>query len=440
MTHTDPNPDLAAKVDTYMQALVALDRFSGAILIAREGEVLMSAGYGLANREHGVPNTPQTKFRLGSITKQFTAVAILILQQQSKLRVQDPISAHLPDCPDAWKPVTIHHLLNHTSGMPEHTNRLNWQTTGRSPLTVQGVVDLFRDLPLDFQPGEAHQYSNSGYILLGQIVEQVADMPFEAFVREQIFAPLGMENTGYDRSDRVLEHRATGYDLRNGTYVNANFLDMSIPHAAGALYSTVGDLLLWDQSFYTETLLPQSSLQTMTTLSPFLANYGYGIAMGSQFGRRLVGHGGGIHGFLTKLDRYPDEKVCIAALSNLTSANPHEVARTLAAILFGEEYEIPELRTPIQIDPGVLKSYAGEYQFAPGISIAVEAEDRHLTAVATGGGRAEFLPESEVQFFRKSSDDETKEDRMTFFRDAAGKVTHLILRQQDAEERADRIG
>ncbi|MBT4496147.1 MAG: serine hydrolase [Gemmatimonadetes bacterium] len=440
MTNTHPNPDLASKVDTYMQALVTLDRFSGAILIARAGEVLMSAGYNLANREHGVPNTPQTKFRLGSVTKQFTAMAILILQHQGKLRVQDPISALLPGCPDAWEPVTVHHLLNHTSGMPEHTDRISWQTTGRSPLTVQGVVDLFKDLPLDFQPGENHQYSNSGYILLGQIIEQVSGMPYETFVRKQILDPLGMENTGYDRSDRVLEHRATGYDLRDGAYVNAGFLDMSLPHAAGALYSTVEDLLLWDQSFYTETFVPQSSLQTMTMLSPFLANYGYGIAMGSQFGRQLVGHGGGIHGFLTKLDRYPDEKVCIAVLSNLTSTNPHEVARTLAAILFGEEYEIPEVHTPARVESDILESYAGEYQFAPGIVVTIKAGDQQLTAAVSGGSRAELLPESETQFFRKSGDDESKEDRVTFFRDVAGEVTHLVLKQQDAEERANKIG
>ncbi len=299
MTSEKTSSDIAAEVDTCIQALVALDRFSGSVLIAREGEVLASAGYGLANREHGVPNTPQTKFRLGSLTKQFTAMAILLLQDQDKLQLQDPISRLLPDCPDTWDTVTIHHLLNHTSGIPEHTDRLDWKTTGRTPMRVQEIADLFRHQPLDFQPGARHQYSNSGYILLGQVIEQVAGVSYEAFVQERIFVPLGMADTGYDRSDLVLENRAAGYDLRDDVYVNADFLDMSIPHAAGALYSMVEDLLLLDQSIYSEQLVPRDSLEAMWSISPFLANYGYGVGAGSLFGRRLIGHDGGIHGFVT---------------------------------------------------------------------------------------------------------------------------------------------
>jgi CubicO group peptidase (beta-lactamase class C family) len=218
-------PSLAAKADAYVQALVALDQFSGSVLIGREDQVLFASGYGLANREHGVANTPQTKFRLGSVTKQFTAMAVLILQGQGKLRVHDPVTKVLPDCPQAWERVTIHHLLTHTSGIPEHTNGLDWKTTGRAPHTPKGVIDLFRERPLDFQPGEAHQYSNSGYVLLGHIIEQVADASYEAFLQEHVLGPLGMANTGYDSSGRVLEHRATGYDLRAGTFVNASFAD-----------------------------------------------------------------------------------------------------------------------------------------------------------------------------------------------------------------------
>lgn len=427
------NSDLASKVDTYMQALVALDRFSGSILIAREGEVLVSAGYGLANREHGVPNTPQTKFRLGSVTKQFTAMAILILQNQGKLQVQDQISEILPDCPEVWDEVTIHHLLNHTAGIPEHTDRIDWRTTGRSPLTIQGIVDLFKDRPLDFQPGEKHQYSNSGYILLGQIVEQVAGMSYETFVSEHIFRPLGMENTGYDRNERVLEQRAMGYDLRDDMFVNAEYLDMSIPHAAGGLYSTVEDLLLWDQAFYTEQLVPRASLEAMCMLSPFLANYGYGVGVGQLFNRRTIGHGGGIHGFLTHLIRYPEEKLCFVVLSNLTCAEPFEVSRTLAAMVFDEEYTVPKVRTPARIEPGVYESYEGKYQLAPGIVITIKAGDQRLIARASGGGRADFFPESETQFFRKSND-----DRLTFLKDETGNVTHLIF-QQEVEVQANRI-
>ena len=371
MTTFDSKSDLSSKVDTYMQALVTLDRFSGSILIAREGEVLLSKGYGLANREHGVLNTPQTKFRLGSVTKQFTAMAILILQDQGKLQVREPISKVLPNCPDAWIPVTIHHLLNHTSGIPEHTNIMEWKTTGRSPQTVQGIIDMFQGKPLDFQLGDDHRYSNSGYILLGQIVELVSGMSYEAFLTKHVFGPLGMENTGYDWNEQVLDHRASGYNLRDDRIVNAEYLDMSIPFAAGALYSTVEDLLLWDQALYTERLVPRASLEAMFMLCPFLSNYGYGVAVGQQFKRRWIGHSGGIHGFLTHLIRYPDEKLFVVVLSNLTSAKPAGVSQTLTAIVFGEEYDVPEVRTPIQLESDVCQSYEGEYELAPGIVITI---------------------------------------------------------------------
>ena len=435
MTDADLKPDIASKVEAYMQALVDLDRFSGSILVARNGHAMISKGYGFANREHGVQNTPKTKFRLGSVTKQFTAMAILILQNRGKLEVQNPVAGYIPNCPEAWEPVTVHHLLNHTSGMPEHTNAIDWQTTGRAPHTVQGVIDLFKDKPLDFRPGEQHRYSNSGYILLGHIIEQITGQSYEAFVTKNIFEPLGMENTGYDHTDRVLSHRASGYDKRGDTFVNAGYLDMSLPHAAGGLYSTVEDLLLWDQALYTDRLVPFSCLETMFMLSPFLANYGYGVGIGQRFGRRVIGHGGGIHGFLTMLDRYIEDKVCIIVLSNLTSAAPGAIAKTLAAIVFGEEYEVPQRRVPAQLASEIYTSYEGQYELAPGVILNVKAGEDRLVVTATGGGTAEFFPESEVRFFRTSSD-----DQITFCKSKEGSVTHLVLLQEGVDERGNRIG
>lgn len=434
MANTSPNPEIAPKFEEYMQALVDLDRFSGAILVGRDGNVLVSKGYGLANREHDVPNTPQTKFRLGSITKQFTAMAILILQNRDKLKAHDPISKHVPDCPAAWEPATIHHLLNHTSGVPNYTDFIDWETTGRSPLTVQGVIELFKNKPLNFQPGKGHRYSNSGYILLGYIVEQVSGKSYEAFLTESIFEPLGMKNTGYGHTAHVLSHRASGYDQRGDTIENAGYLDMSIPHAAGGLYSTVEDLFLWDQALYTERLVPFEYLKTMFMLNPFLANYGYGVGIGQKFNRRVAGHSGEIPGFVSHMDRYPDEKVCVVVLSNLTSAKPGTIAQDLAAIVFGEKYEIPRKRIPVQLEPNVYTAYEGQYQLAPGVVLTIKPEDQRLTVEASGGGRAEFYPESEVQFFRKSND-----DRIIFYKNEAGDVTHLVLRQEGVKERADRI-
>lgn len=434
MTGIEASSNLTTKVDAYMQALVKLDQFSGSILIAREGKVLVSKGYSLANREHGVPNTPKTKFRLGSVTKQFTAMAILILQNQGVVHVQDPVSKLLPNCPDAWERVTIHHLLNHTSGIPEYTTREFFETTGRSKLSVQGVVDLFRNRPMDFYPGEEYRYSNSGYILLGQIVEVMSGMSYESFASKHIFEPLVMENTGYDWSSRVLEHRAMGYGHRNNRYVNAEFLDMSLPHAAGALYSTVEDLLLWDSALYTDRLVPKDSLETMFMFTPFLANYGYGVAIRREFNRQVIGHSGGIPGFVTHLDRYPEDKICIVVLSNLESSTPSKVSRTVAAIVFGEEYKIPDVRVPLQLEPEVYRLYEGDYRLTAGVVISIRAGDRRLIATAGGGGEGEFFPDSDTVFFQKAND-----DKITFFKDETGGVTYLSLRQQGIEERAFKI-
>jgi len=338
--------DFATQVDEYMLAGVELEHFSGAICIARAGEVLFSRGYGLANHEHDVPNTPRTKFRLASITKQFTATVIMQLQQQGKLHVNDKIGAHLAECPSTWEAVTIHHLLNHTSGIPSHTSFPETRATITLPKTVPELIASFKDRPLDFAPGQRWSYNNSGYILLGAIVEHITERSYEQAVCEQIFEPLGMSDSGYDRHSSVLPQRAAGYARRDGAIVNADYVDMSIPYAAGALYSTVDDLYLWDRALYSDRLLPQELLVTMFTPTliaepPGQANYGYGWEIDRLFERSWVGHEGGIFGFSTKLMRFLDERVLIVVLSNFESPLVLTIAPALAAIVFGEPYRMP---------------------------------------------------------------------------------------------------
>src|SRR5690242_2552197 len=229
--------DLQAKVDERLNALVKANQFSGAVLIARDGRVLVSKGYGMANLETETPNTPQTIFRLGSITKQFTATAIMMLQEQGKLSVQDSICKYVTDCPAAWQPITLHHLLSHTGGVPNFTSFPDYLKTMALPTTVEALIARFKDKPLDFQPGEKWSYSNSGYVLLGHVIEKVSGQSYEAFLQERIFAPLGMKNTGYDHNADVLPHRAAGYMPRGDKVVNARYLDMTIPFSAGGLYS-----------------------------------------------------------------------------------------------------------------------------------------------------------------------------------------------------------
>ena len=326
--------ELASRVEEYMAARIARNHFSGSILIARDGKVLFSQGYGMANLELDVPNTPQTKFRLGSITKQFTAMAILILQERGKLNVQDKVKKYLPDAPKAWDDITIRHLLTHTSGIPNYTALPDFLKTLPVRVTLKELIAKFKDKPLDFKPGEKFSYSNSGYIVLGQIIETVAGQNYPSFLKQAILDPLKMNDTGYDNATAILKHRASGYTRRLGIVLtNCDYVDMSIPHAAGALYSTVLDLLKWDQALYSEKLVPRKTIEAMFT--PFKGNYGYGWLIDKKFGLTRYEHGGGIMGFVTIIERYPEEKLLVVALSNLENSPIGEIGTDLAAIALG---------------------------------------------------------------------------------------------------------
>jgi CubicO group peptidase (beta-lactamase class C family) len=326
--------DLASRANEYLSAETLAGRFSGAALIARDGKALFSRGYGFANAEHEVPNTPQTKFRLGSLTKQFTAMAIMILQERGKLSVQDPVAKYVPDCPDAWRDITLHHVLTHTAGIPNLTTFPDYRQTMMLPSPVTRTVARFKNRPLQFKPGERFQYSNSGYILLGYIIELVSGGSYEDFLRQNIFEPLKMADSGYDHYESVLKHRASGYARADGRMINAPYQDMSIPHGAGALYSTTQDLLRWDQALYTGQLVSQKTIETV--FNPNKNNYAYGWMVGKQFGRTEVSHGGQINGFSSFIARYPADKVCVIVLSNFEQTRLRKISLELAAMVFRE--------------------------------------------------------------------------------------------------------
>jgi CubicO group peptidase (beta-lactamase class C family) len=414
--------NLTARVDEYLNELVKQNRFSGSILIARDGHVLMRKGYGMANYETDVPNTPQTKFRLGSITKQFTAVAIMMLQERGKLSVQDSICKYVPECPAAWQPVRIHHLLTHTSGIWNLTNSPDYRKTMSLPSTPTETIARFKDKPLDFTPGERFNYSNSGYILLGYLVEKVSGQTYEAFLRENIFEPLKMMNTGYDNPNTVLKNRASGYSMRTGNLTNALYLDMTIPFAAGALYSTVEDLYLWDQSLYTEKLVKQKTLDAVFT--PFKSNYGYGFAIEKRFGLRNITHGGAINGFTSFISRFPDERATIIVLNNIDNVAPGQIASRLTRLALPDKVVVPAVA---KVEPSILQSYAGRYQIPPSVAenfiFDVTVENGRLAVKPSGMFRAEFAAASPVEFF----DVDQPENRLTFRKDEKGNVSGMLV-------------
>lgn len=419
---TTSNEGLAVRVDQFLNDLVKQNRFSGSILIARDGHVLMRKGYGMANYEMDVPNTPQTKFRVGSMTKQFTAVAVMMLQERGKLSVQDSICKYVSECPAAWQPVQIHHLMTHTSGIWNLTNSPDYRKTMSLPSSPTETIARFKDKPLEFAPGERFSYSNSGYVLLGYLIEKVSGQTYEAFLRENIFEPLKMTNTGYDNPTTVLKHRANGYSMRTGALTNALYLDMTIPHAAGALYSTVEDLYLWDQALYTERLVKQKTLDAIFT--PFKSNYAYGFTIDKKFGLRHITHGGAINGFTSSISRFPDEKTTVIVLNNIDTVASGQIASRLTRLALSDKISFPPIA---KVEPSILQSYAGRYQMPTSVAenfvFDVTVENGGLSVKPSGMFRAEFAPASAVEFF----DVDQPENRLTFQKDEKGNVSGMLV-------------
>ena len=415
---------LTAKFDEYLQAQAAHNGFMGTVLFAREGKPLFVKGYGFANVEWQIPNAADTKFRIGSVTKQFTSMLVMQLRERGQLKLEDSICVYLEPCPDTWKPVTIHHLLTHTSGIPTYTGLAEWRKVNMVPHTIDQMIGFFRNLPLEWKPGDKYAYNNSGYFLLGVVIEKVTGKKYEEALREMILTPLGMKDTGYDWSATIIPKRASGYMGAGAQLTNAAALDMQQPYAAGSLYSTVNDLLKWDQALYTNTLLPEAAKQIMWT--PFLNNYAYGwnVRQPSEasHGYKWTAHSGGINGFSAMIIRVPDAKLTAIVLCNNVTTAASAAASDMLAIYFGKPYRIPQ--PPAKVSTALLDQYVGEYELKPGFTLTIARKDDQLTGQATGQDAIDFVAESDTRFRAKIGN-----IAVTFVKDASGKVTELILHQ-----------
>lgn len=420
------NDEFNARVNEYMDAAVSVQGFSGSILVADNDKPLVSKGYGFANIELSVPNSAETVFLLGSVTKQFTGMAIAILEEQGKLKASDLACQFLENCPPSWAAITVKQLLWHTSGIPNYTSFPEFAARTVSPINTAEMIEMLKDKPLDFVPGESQSYSNSGYFLLGSIIEKTSGKTYADFLQESIFTPLGMTHSGYDVPTRIVPNRAAGYARQNGELFNALYMDMTVPFAAGSLYSTTGDLLLWDQALYTEKLVSKQSLKKIFTGHEGDSGYGYGWSMSKRFDKNVISHGGGIYGFSTHITRFPDDNVTLIVLSNIEGSPSGSMAKDLAAIYFGEEYEVPAEKQAISLKPEVLMAYTGDYKVNDVLIIVISLVGDNL--VAELGGRSTFglFPESETEFF--SRDVALK---VTFEKDESGEVTGFILNPGD---------
>ncbi len=407
--------------------------FMGTVLVAKGGKVLFEKGYGSADLEWDVPNTPDAKFRLGSITKQFTATAILQLAQQGKLSVTDSACKYFADCPDTWKKITIHQLLSHTSGIPSYTGMKEFMTPKlmRVPLTPVEVLLLTKDKPLDFEPGTKWSYDNSGYIFLGVIIEKVSGEKYADYIQKHIFDPLGMADTGYDVTDVVLKHRASGYRPCKEDLCNSAYIDMSLPYAAGSLYSTAEDLYKWDRSLYTDKLLSAASREKMFT--PVMHDYAYGWEVHPMAEHKQIGHGGGIPGFATYIARFPEDDAAVIVLSNNEAANSQAVAAVLAGTLFGQKVKLPQERKIVPVDAKLLDHYVGSYELGS-TTITFSNDNGHLM-FAAGSAKLEAHPLSDTQFVVEAMD-----GVFTFGAvDANGKAQEVRLEQGSTSTTAKRV-
>jgi CubicO group peptidase (beta-lactamase class C family) len=317
---------------TYLKKIADRGEFSGSVLIARNGKILFSRGFGFANREHDIPNISKTKFLIGSLTKQFTAMAVMILAERGKLNLEENICKYVADCPAIRRPIVIRQLLNHSSGIVDIVRLPEFGETVTLPTTLARTIERLKKEPLQFIPGEKAEYGNSGFLLAAFIVEKVSGKSYEDFLRDNIYEPLAMKDSGYAHNASILKNRASGYARNDNKITNASYIDMSIPIGAGSQYSTVEDLFRWDQALYTEKLISKKGLDEV--FRAYKGEFGLGWEIGRQFNRKLISHIGDINGFGSYIARYPDDRLLIVVLSNLERTPVKQITNDLAAMIF----------------------------------------------------------------------------------------------------------
>ena len=427
---TSARADLTDDLEALFSEAIPSDVPGLTVIVVRDGETLLHAGYGMADLERGVANGPDMVMRIGSITKQFTATCIMMLVEEGKVALDDPVVKHLPDYPVHDRVITIEHLLTHTSGIKGYTEIPEVMAAAHHEYAVQDVIDTFKDLDLLFEPGTEWSYSNSGYFLLGAVIEAVSGMSYAEFVQTRIFDPLDMTGSYYDSFAQIIPNRALGYHMLEGEYINSPYISMSLPYSAGSLASTVGDLYRWDRAILGDELVSRESRERMWT--PYVlgdgedTGYGYGWMIGEYEGDPVIRHGGGIHGFTSFSMTIPARKLFVASLCNNPGfeSDPQSMAQRAAALVCGEPLPIA-----VEVDPAVLERYVGVYRINDEETRVLTLEDGVLYTQRSGGRKLAASPRSDTEFFYTRS--------LSRFRievDEAGLVVAMHMKPWGGEE------
>lgn len=418
---------LAARIDAAIAGYYKADEPGATVIVTRDGKTLFRKAYGLASTARGTPLTPDMTLRIGSVTKQFTAAAILMLAEEGKLRLDDDITAYLPGYPTHGEKITVEHLLTHTSGIPSYTGKTDFNASRHLDATPAQLIEVFKNDPLEFKPGTRWKYNNSGYLLLGAIIEKISGMPYGDFIQQRIFTPLGMAHSAYEgREARKLDY-AAGHAEAERKIVPSSPLSPSKSYAGGALASTADDLARWDAAIAAGKLLKPASWQRAFTEYKLAdgrgSGYGYGWEIGKLQGLDMAAHGGSTNGFSTYVLRIPQEKLYVAVLSNAEYGvvQPDVVGSKAAAIAAGKPY--PEFRA-IALAPEKLAAFAGTYKFADGVTRTVSVEDGRVWMMRAGRTRLPLLPHAENGFFIDRS-----LTHLEFGRDEHGKVVRMTMFQ-----------
>ena len=426
---------LFAEFDKMLSEQYKTNETGATALVARNGQIIYKKAFGMANLEYNIPMQVDNIFRIGSITKQFTAVAILQLMEQGKLNLQDEITKFIPDYPTHGHKITIEHLLTHTSGIQSYTDMKDFEKKMTLDLKPTELIDYFKNQPMEFAPGTKWKYNNSGYFLLGYIIEKVSGKTYPQYIEENFFKPLGMTHSLFGSDSKIVKNRAGAYEKDSTGFINAPFMSMTQPYSAGSIQSTVEDLFTWHQAVHAYKLVKKESLDKAFTKYKLTNGketaYGYGWGLGEIQGSPTIAHGGGINGYLTQSIYLPKEDVFVAVFSNCGCNPPFEIGDKMATLAIGKA--IPT-HSEIKVEASVLEPYIGDYEIAPKFILKVTKEQNRLFTQATGQEKVEVFAESVTKFFLKAVD-----AQIEFVKDESGKVTKLILYQGGKKTEAKKI-